>query len=230
MENKRIEQQIEDINQKLDFITAQMEQQQRRQRELMELKDDLTLISKDAMQVVTQELNEVAHHFDSADLLVLLKKLLRNTRNLNKMMDQVESAADLVQDVTPLGKQIVAQLMDTLSEMEAKGYFEFAREFVQIIDTLVTSFSTEDVRLLRENIISIMLTVKNLTQPEVLDTFNNALGFFRKMDVMVEEKAGYWQMMKEIRDPEFKRGVVFMIKFMKNLVEKNGNQLTEKGE
>lgn len=227
MENKSIELQIQEINRKLDFITAQMQLQQRRQREFEELKEDLTVIGKDIFQAATKELDEVAHHFDTTDLLYLLKKLLRNVRNLSKMMDQVESAVDLMQDAAPLGKQVVGQIMDTLQQLDEKGYFDFSREFLKIVDTVVTTFSVEDVRLFRENVATILLTLKNLTQPEMLGTVNNALDFFKKMDVEVDKKISYWQIMKELHDPEMKRGIAFTIKFMKNLVKSNGNIAAE---
>lgn len=226
MENKKIGQQLLEIHQKLDLLTAQMREQQRRQRELQELKEDLTIIGKDIFQSAVQELDEVAHHFDTTDLLYLLKKLLRNTRNLTKLMDQMESTADFVQDAAPLGKQVLNHLLDTLSELESKGYFDFTRELFNILDTIVTSFTLNDVKLLRENITAILLTVKNLTQPEMLSSVNNALHFFQKMDVEIEKDISYWQILKAMRDPEMKRGIAFLIQFTKNIVQSNGESVT----
>jgi uncharacterized protein YjgD (DUF1641 family) len=107
--------------------------------------------------------------------------------------------------------------------MDKKGYFEFFKESVQIVDTVVTSFSIEDVRLLRENIASILLTVKDMTQPEMLNTINNALSFFRKMDIEVEKDISYFQIMREMRNPEVKQGIVFMLEFLKNMAKPNQN-------
>jgi uncharacterized protein YjgD (DUF1641 family) len=223
METKPIEKQLAEINQKLDVLTDYMEQQKRRQREWKELQDDLTIIGKDIFQTAVTELDEVAHHFDTSDLLFLMKKLLRNVRNITRMMDQVESAMDFVEDATPLGKQIFSQLLETLAELERKGYFEFAKESVKIADTIVTTFTVEDIRLLRQNIAGIIETFRNMTQPEVLGSVNNALSFFQKLDVVVDEKISYWQLIKEINDPEMKRGLAFLIRFMKNMVQTNGN-------
>lgn len=223
MENKSLEQQIQELNQKLDFITDHLREQQRRQQEWLELKDDLIVIGKDIFQTAVEELDEVAQHFDAADLLYLSKKLLRNTRTLTGMIDQVESAADFIKDATPLGKQIFGQVLETLSEMERKGYFEFARESMKIVDTIVTTFTVEDLVMLRENITSILMTVKQMTQPQILGSINNALNFFQKMETDVSKKVSYWELMKEIGDPEFRRGLVFAIHFMKNMVHTNGN-------
>jgi len=227
METKILEKEIQDIHLKLDFITEQMKEYQQRQKEMSELKNDLSLIAKDVFNAAVDELEDVAPYFDSSDLMHLLKKLLRNTKNINRLLTQMESAEDLFSDLQPLGKQMFNQLMDTLNDLDKKGYFDFIRESIKIVDTVVTSFSIEDVRLLRENISSILLTVKSMTQPEMLSTIDNALGFFRKMDITVEKDISYFQIMKELKNPEVKQGMIFMLEFIKNMAKPNKTLLTE---
>ena len=99
MEQQTIDQQLVEIHQKLDFITEYIEVEQRRKREMKELRDDLTLIGKDVFQTAVTELDDVSVHFDTEDLLSLFKKLLRNTRNLSRMLEQVEGAFDLFEDI-----------------------------------------------------------------------------------------------------------------------------------
>lgn len=228
METKTFEKELQDIHQKLDFISDQMREYQRRQKEMSELKNDLSLIAKDVFDAAVDELEDVAPYFDSGDMIHLLKKLLRNTKNISRMLTQLESAEDLLSDLQPLGKQMFDQLLSTLNEMDKKGYFEFFRESIKIVDTVVTSFSVEDVRLLRENIASILLTVKNMTQPEMLSTIDNALGFFRKMDITVEKEVSYFQIMKELKNPEVKQGMIFMLEFIKNMAKPNKELLSKK--
>ncbi len=219
MDNKTIQTQLEDIHQKLDFISAELKATQQRHKEFDELKQDLTIIGKDMFNAAVEELDDVAPYFDTKDLVHLFKKLLRNTKNLTRLLGQLENAEDLFKDLQPLGKQIFDEVLETLDELDKKGYFEFFRESVQIIDTIVTSFSVEDVRLLRDNISSILLTVKGMTQPEMLQTIDNALGFFRKMDIDVQKDVSYFQIMREMRNPEVKQGIVFMLEFLKNMAK-----------
>lgn len=222
MENKNIQQQLETIQQQLAVITAEMEAQKRRRQELEELKADLSIIARDMFQAAVDELSEVAQHVDTGDVLHFLKKLLRNIRNLNKLMDRLESLSNFAEDALPLSKEMFQEWMERLDELDRKGYFEFFGEAIKIIDTIVTSFTVEDVRLLRENIASILLTIKNLTQPEMLATVNNALGFYRKMDIVVDKEVSFWQILKELRDPEMRRGIAFLIQFLKNMAGRNG--------
>jgi uncharacterized protein YjgD (DUF1641 family) len=224
MDEKKIQSQLDDIHQKLDFITQELQQNKRRNQEFSELKDDLTIIGKDMFNSAVEELQDVAPYFDTKDLMHLMKKLLRNTKNLTRLLSQLESAEDLFKDLQPLGKHIFDEVLETLNELDQKGYFEFFKESVQIVDTIVTSFSVEDVKLLRENIASILLTVKGMTQPEMLQTIDNALGFFRKMDIEVEKDVSYFRIMKEMRNPEVKQGIVFMLEFLKNMAKPMDNK------
>lgn len=219
METKTVEQELQSIHQKLDFLTEQMQQNQVRQREMQELKEDLTLIGKDMFDAAVEELEDVAPYFETEDLIHLVKKMLRNTRNLNRMLSQMESLEDLYRDLQPLGKQIFDEVMETMHKLDEKGYFEFFGEAAKIVDTVVTSFSVEDVKLLRENITTILMTVKSMTQPEMLSSVNNALEFFGKMDIEVQKDISLFSIVRRMQDPEVKRGMSFMLEFVKNMAK-----------
>ncbi|WP_456407165.1 DUF1641 domain-containing protein [Caldithrix abyssi] len=217
MENKELALEIQKINEKLDLITRHLAEQEKRAREIEELKADLSLITKDMFDAAVEELQDVAHHFDTRDLVFLFKMLLRNVRPLTRLLQQVQSFDDLSQDLRPLGKQAFQQALETLDELDRKGYFAFFAEAVKIIDTVVTSFTVEDVRLLRENITTILITVKNMTQPQMLSAVNNALDFFQKLDMDVTEDISLLKIAREMNKPEIKRGIFFMLQFMKNV-------------
>ena len=53
----------------------------------------------------------------------------------------------------------------------------------------------------------------------MLQTADNALGFFRKMDIDVQQDVSYFKIMKEMRNPEVKKGIVFMLEFLKNMAK-----------
>jgi uncharacterized protein YjgD (DUF1641 family) len=211
MDNKELAKQVEEINQKLDLLTGYIYEQQRRQREFQELKEDLMTIGKDVFQTAVEELEEVSPYFESRDLIFLLKKLLRNTRNLTKAINQLENIMDFMEDAKPLGKMAFNEVLEQLTQLDRKGYFEFFKEAGQIIDTIVTSFSVEE----------------GLTQPEMLATVNNAVGFYKKMDIVVDKEVSYRKIIKELRDPEVKRGLAFMLEFVKNMANPNGKQMTQ---
>ena len=54
---------------------------------------------KDVYGVAEQQLEEMQQFVTLEDLLALLKRLARNTRNIDEMLDLLESTQDFVKDV-----------------------------------------------------------------------------------------------------------------------------------
>ena len=171
---------VMELNQKIDLLTTQVqfltEQAQRAERERQEraeLMHDVMPIVNDAFRLTVEQLEEVQEYVDLGDLLRLLKRLLRNGRNIDKMLDQLESVMDLAQTVGPLTDSAFEKATDLLQTAEHKGYFAFARGGMQIADNVVTSFNEDDVRRLGENVVLILSVVKDLTQPEIMSLVHN---------------------------------------------------------
>ena len=217
MTDQKIQKQFDDINNKLDVILEEIELQRQHRREMDDLKDDLQRVGKDIYQTAVTELEEVSDHIQTGDILHLGKKLLRNTNNLNKAFDQLESVRDFIEDVSPLARESMLDFMKKLDEYDRKGYFQFIKELQGITDNVVTSFSAEDVKLLGDNIVTILNTIKNLTQPEMLQAINNALAVYKNIDFDIEEKVSLFSLFRELNSSEAKRGLAVGIHFLKNL-------------
>lgn len=219
MNNEEISQQLATLDRKLDRISDEMVALRRYRLELEELKEDLTLVAKDVFQTTIEEMEEVAPFVHSGDFAHLARKLVRNTRNITTLTTQVESVMDLAKDATPLGKELFSDLLAHLDEFDRKGYFDFFRELTNVIDRVVTSYSVEDVRLLADNVVAILETVKGLTQPEMLQSINNAMVVYRKLDFDSIEEISMWKAIREINRPEMRRALGFIMSFMRNLSE-----------
>ena len=68
------------LHQKLDHLTELLEAQRRHQEELDNLKQELIPIGNHMIKLSIAELAEVGDDFELEDLLLLLKRLLRDTR------------------------------------------------------------------------------------------------------------------------------------------------------
>ncbi|NOX66635.1 MAG: DUF1641 domain-containing protein [Chlorobi bacterium] len=220
MEENKMQDQINMINKKLDVILEEIELQRSHRREIEDLKDDLMRVGKDVYQTTVEELEGVAEHIQTGDILHLGKKLIRNVNNINGMFDQLESMNDLLKDVSPITREVAIDFMEKLDEIDRKGYFDFAREIIHAMDNVVDSFTVDDVRALGDNIVTILNTIKNLTQPDMLHAINNALTVYKKLDIEVDEKISYFTLIKRMNTPEMRRGVAFAIRFLKSMVER----------
>jgi len=221
--------QIDEINYKLNIILEEIELQREHRRMMEDLKDDLYRVGKDLYETAIVELEEVHDHLNTGDILHLGKKLLRNVNTLSKAFDQMESLRDFARDVSPLVHESILDLMKKLDEFDRKGYFQFAKELQKAADNVVTSFTSDDVKNLGDNIVTILNTIKNLTQPDMLQAINNAVAVYKNIDIKVDEKVSFFSLLKEMNSPEVRRGLAVGLKFLKNLasLEENQKQLVK---
>ncbi|MCK5571130.1 MAG: DUF1641 domain-containing protein [Bacteroidetes bacterium] len=217
MNQNALQPQIDSINQKLDVILEEIELQRRHRREMEDLKEDLTRVGKDVYQTALVELDDVHDYMNTGDVLALGKKLLRNVNTISQTIEQLESIRDFLIDFAPISRELTVDLMNRLDELDRKGYFTFVKELSGVADTIVTSFTPEDVKNLGDNVVTILSTVKSLTQPDMLQTINNAIGVYKKLDVQVPENVSLLSLLKEINTPEMKRGLAFAITFLKSV-------------
>jgi uncharacterized protein YjgD (DUF1641 family) len=221
MADKDIQKQIDEINVKLDAILECAMTQKHRSERMDDLVADANIIAKDAFRSTVEELEVQGVEMNWEDMKFLFLKFLKNIDKFTWLMDTFESAYDLMQDMGPIFNETVIDMIRKMAEMEEKGYFEFFNEMMRATDSIITHYSGEDVKLLADNIVTVMDTVKNITQPDMLQAMNNAVNVFQKLEVENIPEYSIWMAMKEMRSPEMKKGIGFMISFLKNLSEDN---------
>ena len=208
-----------ELNEKIDALTAQLgvlteyvEEQRRRQRELDDLKADLTPIAMEAYQVAVEQFSELEPYVQLEDLLYLVKRVARNTRNIEMVLDQVESLSDLVKDASPIVNDAVLMAVEQMDTMERRGYFRLAKEGQVVLDNIVDAFGPEDVRQLGNNVVTILTTVKQMTQPEIMGMMQNLAGSMRMAETQPQEvSTSMWSLLKQFRDPQTRRGLAITL-------------------
>ncbi len=222
MDSTTMEARMESIEQKLDVILQEIELQRAHRREMEDLKDDLMRVGKDLYQSAVVELDSVHDQFRTVDVDHLVKKLMRNVDTIARMVDRLESFRDFLEDASPLARESFIALMNRLDEADRKGYFGFVKEMGNVVDNVVASFTVEDVRNLGDNIVTILNTVKSMTQPDMLHAVNNALTVYKKLDLEVEEDVSLLALLREVNTPEVRRGMAFFLRFLKSIATQNG--------
>lgn len=214
-----LESQLAELNAKVDRLGQILEAQERRQLEIDELKRDMIPIANHAVKLSIDELAEIGTEFRVEDLLYLLKRLLRSTDLLLRMLDQMEALSSLGDEAELLGKQVFARTVEALDELERRGYFAFAQGGKYMVDQIVSEFDEQDVRALGDNIVLILKTVRNLTQPDIMAITNRAVDALRPSSGPETEMASLWQLLRELRDPKVRQGTARLLQLVKTLAE-----------
>jgi uncharacterized protein YjgD (DUF1641 family) len=211
---------LEELNQKVDllndqiaFLAEEARVEKRRRQEFDELKNDLTPVVSEVYQLSVRQLDEIEGYVQLEDLIRVMKRLARNTRNIEAMLDQLESLSDLSKELPPLSDDIFLMLMTRLDEMERKGYFTFMQGGMEIFDQVVTNFTEEDVKQLGENIVLILQTVKEMTQPEIMTMMRTTATVMTDEDI--PEKVSMIDIMRQLNDPSVRRGLAKTLNVLK---------------
>ena len=124
---------------------------------------------------------------------------------------------ELWQDASPLSRDAFLNLMMQLNEMERKGYFTFLQGGLEIADRVVTSFNEDDVRQLGENIVLILQTVKEMTQPEIMNMMRNTAHIVKDEEPV---DTSLLSIMRQFNDPSVRRGLAKTLQVLKSVADK----------
>ncbi len=216
-----LEADLQVLNQKLDLLTTQvayLTEQARIAAQEREARSDLVdtamPIAREAMDIVTRELQEVQEEIRMEDLLRLSKKLLRHVPQLEMLLDQLDSLSDLLVTIGPISREMITKLTELMDELDRKGYFAFARGGTRLVDNVVTSFTEEDVNRLSDNIVLILNTVKDMTQPEIMSFVRNTL-LLAEEEVSKPVSTSMLSILRQMQDPAVRRGLALTLRILR---------------
>ena len=106
------------ILERLDRIEAKLAPLCGSVERVQELREDLSPLAHNAIQLMIKELEDVESGFQLEDLLELIKRFLRSVRSITYSLNQLENIIDFVTTLEPLLKSSVPQVIHYLDEME----------------------------------------------------------------------------------------------------------------
>ncbi len=227
-EKPALEERLDQLSRDVAMIAAYVREQQARQEARDDLLKDIMPILDEVNEALSQELEDLQGTFHLQDLIQLGRVFLRNVRNLVWLLEQLESARDLLGDLERITDEAVPALTQTLQRLEERGYFAFFAEALRIIDNIVGHYSPEDVRLLADNIVLIVDTIKELTQPDVMLLLQEFTDTFREVSEQAETAdVSMRNIFRLLRDPHVRRGLVITMQTLR-LISLGRGQIRQK--
>jgi len=168
-----LEERLDALSREVARIADYIREEQARQESQRDLMGDLEHILPEAMAALTEELQHLEGEVQLRNL-IHLGRILRNVPNLIWLLEQLESLRDLLKDTQLILHEVVPALMETLDQLEKRQYFAFFQEALRILDNILKHYTPEDARLLADNIVLIVDTLRELTQPDVMTLLGNS--------------------------------------------------------
>ncbi len=153
-------------------------------------------------------------------------RLLQELQRLNSRLDRMEQqlsalqataqpVQDLLQEMGPIGKEMMRSGTEKLGALEKRGYFAFGSELLTMVDQVVSQTSPEDLRALGASLSGILAAARSLTQPEVVELAAEAGALVQHPEQV--KPLGIWGMMGASRDEEVQRGLAVLFELLRRM-------------
>lgn len=206
-----LEAKIDRLTEQMAILAAEAELRARQRDAFEDLRRDLTRVTEGALDKVSHELDSMGDTADPADLLRLLRRLVEVAPRLERALNGFDQASELVDDMVPLGPDVLMAATQRMAVLEERGYFDMARAGAGVVDRVVTNFDEDDVVQLGENVVTILETLKEITQPEMLAMLGNVVDAVKRQQHVVEletdDPPTLWALAKQVREPDVRRGI-----------------------
>ncbi len=131
---------------------------------------------------------------------------------------ELEPVRDLAAEVGVLAGPLVDSATAHVAAWDERGYLGFARSGARVVDRIVTSFDEDDVEALGDNVVLMLETLRDLTQPEILRLLRQTAGSVGHVDAAAPVATpSTFTLVRQLRDPEVRRGLARMVDLLRTL-------------
>lgn len=152
---------------------------------------------------------------ENATLTALTEKVDALAASVAYLVERQKKQEELFTEMGPILKEVLATATTRLDDLEKRGYFAFGRESLAVIERVVEGYSADDVRAFGDAIVSILDTVRTLTQPEVLTVMSEAGKVLEDADKV--EPLGIVGMVRATSSDDVQKGMAVMMEVMRHV-------------
>lgn len=148
-------------------------------------------------------------------MLLVLERLDQLNRQVTQIAERQLKFEEFVEEFTPIGKEVLKTASQKLDALEKEGVVDFGKELLAVGRKVATTYRVEDVRQLGDAVVSILDTVRAMTQPEILQAASEAAEVLQHADQT--EPIGLVGMVRATRNEDVQRGMAVMMEVMRKV-------------
>ncbi len=207
---------------KLDRLEQEIAPMADSARSIQELREDLTPRVNEAVKALIEELADVEADFQLEDLLYLIKKSLRNVRNLTFALDQLKNLIDFALTAEPMLKSTVPQIIYAFGDLEQKGVFRILASTIEVMKKIGETYTAEDMDQIGNGLVKLIGVAKKLSTPEAITFLDNAAELPAKIDLSQAKETGAFGLLWAMGNKEVKEGLGVLLQLTKGLAMLKG--------
>lgn len=216
----QIQNQINDLNRKMDIVLNYIQEKEARDMRTDDLLQDLSIVGNDIYHSMVSSLDIQQVEIDPETIKHLGIKVLRNLETLSQMVDLLESINDLLNDASPLLNEAIIDFSHFLQNLNEKGYFEALEALFYSIDKIVTVANPDAIRDIGDQAEKLGEIFNNISNPELLEGLNQMLVALNNTIAEKPKPISPYNILLKPNKPELKQGLGFIMTFLKNINNK----------
>jgi len=202
-----------EIDRKLDFLVEEIANLKQLRNSAEDLAADLSLVGKSAMR-------DAVEAFGTADLrpreiVGLLKTVLANAGLFGTAVQQLQSAADFIQDAQPILRDLMRKAIVGGETLRQNGYYDAAAAGLRVGDAMIRSHSTRDWEQVEASVPQLIGFLRELTKPEVLQALEAIIHGFGQVQATMNVDKSVLTIVRDLNSTEAKRGIAILVEFLK---------------
>ena len=217
------------ILQRLDALDAKIDPIIKDRQKWAELRQDLIPLQHQAVQMMTEHLQEIEAGFQLEDLFAVLQQSMRSINNFLFVIKAMDNVIEFVQDIEPLMKSAVPKMIEYMDELEQKGVFRMIKAMMDVRAKVAATYDAEDIEQISDGLVSMLRVAKKMSDPGTLEFLEKAADIPASLDLANTKKIGPFGMLSAGFDPEVKDGLGVMMALTKAMgkMKTNGNSTNE---
>lgn len=207
------EDRIAELDRKLNFIVEELESLRRFRNSAEDLAADLSLVGRNAMRDAVEAFGTA--DLRPAEIAGLFKSLLANAHLFQSAIQQMQSAADFIQDAQPILRDGMRRIVAANQSLQEKGYFNALSAGARIGDAVIRAHSVEDWRQVEASVPQLIGFLREVTKPEVLEALEAIIHGFGRVQTTMNVNKSVFAMLRELNTPEARKGVAMLVEYLK---------------
>lgn len=211
------------ILEKLAKIESQLEPIVKSRQALLEFKEDMTPLGNIMVKLFIEELQEVEASFQIEDMMLFVKRLVRNIRNLTWTLKQLENIIEFINDLEPLMKSAVPQIIEHLDTMERRGVFRIITAMLDVRAKIADAYSPEDIEQIGDGVVAMLKVAKKFADPKAVAFIERFAEMTSDVDLSKAKKASPMNLVAAGFNSEVKEGLGVILELTKAMAKLKPN-------
>lgn len=207
------EDRIAELDRKIDFIVDELASLKRLRNSAEDLAADLSIIGKSAMRDAVQAFGTADLH--PQEMIGLLNTVMADAHLFQAAIQQLQSAADFIQDAQPIVRDVMLKAIATGETLRRKGYMDAASASIRVAGAMIEAHSAQDWRQVEKSVPQLIGFLRELTKPEVLEALEAIIHGFGQVQATMNVDKSVVTLVRDLNSTEARRGMAVLVEFLK---------------